>query len=516
MRQAGLNRLRVRQLGAADDAPSDATFWLQTADTDLPNAQAIGALSDGLIKHASGVAAQAVPGTDYIDPAGVSGGQTWIGGTDSGDDATIQSTSHATRGSVLVGNTGSGAVLSVDEANIQATLLTGGQILLPTGSGAVPPIGLTGDSTIGFFFTTTFNGQFIFTGNTGTSDNVFEAYRNVGGGVKRFAVPGTSSGSQILTSNGSASGMMATTNSGTTNRLEIGTTTTHDVALLSDNTARALLTSDGDFELAGLGGLATTAVAGFPSVPSCAGTPTGVATPNSNMVPLVYDRTNDLIYAYNGGWVAAAASGVGGSIADTQVAFGSGTNIAGSANLTWDGNTLLVTDESTPGTPLQLHGPTGGSETIIQFSDDDTADLASILVAGNYNEGNPDTGGDFVFAVKGTQLIQVGIDTGSAQFLVPLADDTMTLGTASLQWSDVRSVLINGADFHLGGDGAPGDWWLREGADGIFGYNARTGKAHRLLLEEVPLDQYPDAPKSIARGGRAATMVPSAIGGLLQ
>jgi hypothetical protein len=40
------------------------------------------------------------PHTQYVLLAGRSGGQTWIGGTASGDDATIQSTSHATKGTI--------------------------------------------------------------------------------------------------------------------------------------------------------------------------------------------------------------------------------------------------------------------------------------------------------------------------------------------------------------------------------------------------------------------------------
>ena len=47
-------------------APSDATYILQTADGDLSSAQALDALGDGLLKHSSGVIAQAIDGTDYI------------------------------------------------------------------------------------------------------------------------------------------------------------------------------------------------------------------------------------------------------------------------------------------------------------------------------------------------------------------------------------------------------------------------------------------------------------------
>lgn len=52
-------------LGGAGKAPNDATYIVQTADGDLTNEQALDALSDGLLKHASGVLAQAVANTDY-------------------------------------------------------------------------------------------------------------------------------------------------------------------------------------------------------------------------------------------------------------------------------------------------------------------------------------------------------------------------------------------------------------------------------------------------------------------
>lgn len=54
----------------------------------------------------------------------------------------------------------------------------------------------------------------------------------------------------------------------------------------------------------GTAALATNATDGFLYVPSCAGTPTGVPTTQTGTVPLVYDTTNEILYAYvNGAWV---------------------------------------------------------------------------------------------------------------------------------------------------------------------------------------------------------------------
>jgi hypothetical protein len=54
-------------------------------------------------------------------------------------------------------------------------------------------------------------------------------------------------------------------------------------------------------------GLAQNATDGFVYIESCAGAPSGTPTAYSNRVPLVYDRTNNKIYAFNGSWKATAA-----------------------------------------------------------------------------------------------------------------------------------------------------------------------------------------------------------------
>jgi hypothetical protein len=51
-------------------------------------------------------------------------------------------------------------------------------------------------------------------------------------------------------------------------------------------------------------GIATNATTGFAEIPSCAGTPTGVpVVVGTNTVPMVYDRTGNVLYIYsNGAW----------------------------------------------------------------------------------------------------------------------------------------------------------------------------------------------------------------------
>jgi len=54
--------------GGAGGAPTDATYITQTANGDLSAEQALSSLDDGILKHASGVVAKAVSGTDYLAP----------------------------------------------------------------------------------------------------------------------------------------------------------------------------------------------------------------------------------------------------------------------------------------------------------------------------------------------------------------------------------------------------------------------------------------------------------------
>ena len=54
--------------------------------------------------------------------------------------------------------------------------------------------------------------------------------------------------------------------------------------------------------------LATTTTKGFVMIPSCAGAPTGVpADIPTGQIPLVFDSTNNKLYAYDGAWLSTAA-----------------------------------------------------------------------------------------------------------------------------------------------------------------------------------------------------------------
>ena len=114
--------------------------------------------------------------SQYALLAGRSGGQTLIGGTDSGDDLTLQSTSHATKGSILLGAAGSSAY---DEVNNRVGVGT------PSPSATIHSLSTTEQLRLGYDATyyrsttiasngTGINAAIIQGGAGGTYQNAFE------------------------------------------------------------------------------------------------------------------------------------------------------------------------------------------------------------------------------------------------------------------------------------------------------------------------------------------------------
>ncbi len=77
---------------------------------------------------------------------------------------------------------------------------------------------------------------------------------------------------------------------------------TLNTKLTGTSNARVKIKSNGSVLLNAIGAaLATNATDGFVYIASCAGTPTGAATAQTGMVPMVYDTTNNKIAVFNGG-----------------------------------------------------------------------------------------------------------------------------------------------------------------------------------------------------------------------
>ncbi|MDP6770604.1 MAG: hypothetical protein QF704_07925, partial [Anaerolineales bacterium] len=73
--------------------------------------------------------------------------------------------------------------------------------------------------------------------------------------------------------------------------------------------------------------------------------------------------------------------------------------------------------------------------------------------------------------------------------LLPTADDTYDLGSATFQWRDIYT-----GDFHLNNtsreegnviDGTKGDWTIQEGRENLYLLNNETGKKFKFKLEEI-------------------------------
>jgi len=77
------------------------------------------------------------------------------------------------------------------------------------------------------------------------------------------------------------------------------------------------------------------------------------------------------------------------------------------------------------------------------------------------------------------QMLQGGRD------VVPSADNTGNVGTASLRWSLVRATTVTSGDLNLFDEERGAMWTLREESDCITAINRTTGQKYKLMLEEI-------------------------------
>ena len=94
-----------------------------------------------------------------------------------------------------------------------------------------------------------------------------------------------------------------------------------------------------------------------------------------------------------------------------------------------------------------------------------------------------------VFMTGASEAAAAKVKITSAGHLMPTADDSYDLGSASLQWRNVYT-----GDLHLSNmtkdvgnsvDGTKGDWTIQEGAEDLFLLNNNSGKKHKFNLTEV-------------------------------
>ena len=140
----------------------------------------------------------------------------------------------------------------------------------------------------------------------------------------------------------------------------------------------------------------------------------------------------------------------------------------------------------------------------VALDDISTGDAASTLATSAGDITIDAQGNDTDIIFKGTDnssditmLTLDGSEAGAATFnagatfggtLLPAADDTHDLGSASKQWRDIYTGDINlnntkTRDNEV--DGTRGSWTIQEGADDLFLLNRLNGKKYKFKLEEM-------------------------------
>jgi hypothetical protein len=93
------------------------------------------------------------------------------------------------------------------------------------------------------------------------------------------------------------------------------------------------------------------------------------------------------------------------------------------------------------------------------------------------------------FMTGASEAATAKVKITSAGHLMPTADDSYDLGSASLQWRNVYT-----GDLHLSNmtkdvgnsvDGTKGDWTIQEGAEDLFLLNNNSGKKYKFNLTEI-------------------------------
>jgi hypothetical protein len=245
-----------------------------------------------------------------------------------------------------------------------------------------------------------------------------------------------------------------------------------------------------------VGNTALTSNSGFLYISSTAGTPSGAPPTYGATVPIIYDTTTDVLYAYaSGTWNSIGGGTIGGSIANDQVAYGSGTNtIQGSANLTFDGTNLTVDSvtrmSSAFGGAVLSNGyiavgPTAVSNTGIQLQFSVSGSLPYIQAVNSGVGAVPlqlqIIGGDVDLAVGGGNVVVGdGFPTTLSGFLyIPAFNGTPS--GAPTNYGNPVPIIYSLSDFELYAY-AGGSWQVIGGNSSITPPLTLAGDSTGLLV----------------------------------
>lgn len=105
----------------------------------------------------------------------------------------------------------------------------------------------------------------------------------------------------------------------------------------------------------GTAALAASATNGFLYTPSCPGIPSGTPTSYSGRIPLLYDSSDNRLYAYNSGWQNLTSSGSGGAVSSVFGRTGAVVAIVGDYGFSLISGTAAVSQGGTGATSFTAH-----------------------------------------------------------------------------------------------------------------------------------------------------------------
>lgn len=166
----------------------------------------------------------------------------------------------------------------------------------------------------------------------------------------------------------------------------------NDIAQFQDNGSNFLRVTDGGNTVLGNAALSTSATDGFLNLTSCPGTPTGVPTAYTGRIPIIVDSTNNLIYAYNSGWIGLTPSSTGWTAAGETWTYASATTFTVTGDVTSKyqiGDKIQLTQTTVKYFYIQSVSFSGSTTITITGGTDYT--LANAAITSNFfsKEANP-------------------------------------------------------------------------------------------------------------------------------
>lgn len=251
--------------------------------------------------------------------------------------------------------------------------------------------------------------------------------------IKSGNVTGNDNGTQTALAGGTGSG---TGNGGIAQIVSgvgggTGSTNSGEIYIYSGSGPSTASGRDGDVHINNLGGdISTSANGGFLIIPMMSGTPSGVPTGSASVV---YDRTNNNLYIYSGGWhqINTTSGTVGiqsiNLLTGTTQIFGT-TNIGSSFTISSSGTVHTFNFPLTPtfGTVNITNGIAAGTATF------GTVTVTNALTAGTATITNTVTAGSVYVTHSAVSHLTFNSQNASTSYVLTIADDGafVNVGTA--------------------------------------------------------------------------------------